>query len=269
MKKEFTYYLYSPCGNDTALVENINIDDSIKRKVNDKIMKLHQNIEQVGFVSKEKNNFCLIMAGGEFCGNATRCAAYYYLEGKPGNIKISVSENLTLKSGIDEQNKVWSQMPIYNGNDVISVLDEGITIVRMKGIKYIVIDEKVSIDYLKDKENLKAFSMNFIKKSKIMDSKAIGVIYKEKIDNKLKIHPVIWVKAIDTLFYETACGSGTTAVAILEAITSNSSQKIDIIQPSNQIITADVIFDKGNILDAYIYGNIKTDGICRKITIDI
>ena len=269
MKKEFTYYLYSPSGNDTALVEDINIEKSIKKKINDKIMKLHPNIEQVGFVSAEKNDYRLVMAGGEFCGNATRCAAYYYLEGKQGTIKISVSENLILKSGIDEQNKVWSQMPIYNGNDVISILDEGIASVTMQGIKYIIIDEKVSREYLKDKKNLKAFSMDFIKKYKIKDSKAIGVIYKEKIDNKLKIHPVVWVKAIDTLFYETACGSGTTAVAILEAIISNSSKKIDIIQPSKQIITADVIFDKGNILNAYIYGKIKTDGICRKVTIDI
>ncbi len=111
--------------------------------------------------------------------------------------------------------------------------------------------------------------MNILKEYKIRDSEAIGVVFIEDVKEKIKIHPVVWVKSINTLFYETACGSGTTAVAILQAVKNNKSQNLDIIQPSNQVITARIILNKGNIETAYILGNIKTDNNTRRITIDI
>ena len=52
-------------------------------------MNKYDFVEQVGFLNISKPE--LLMAGGEFCLNATRCAVYNYLNGKEGNIKISVS----------------------------------------------------------------------------------------------------------------------------------------------------------------------------------
>lgn len=267
MKKDFTYCLFSPCGNDTALVEGTLIDEYTKKILNDKIMKVHPNIEQVGFVSTDK--FMLMMAGGEFCGNATRSAAYYYLKGKEGEINITVSNDMTMKAGVNAQGMAWSQIPLYEGTNFLNEVDNGIYEVLMNGIKYVILEKEISKEYIIDKKNIKTNAINILKEYKIKDAEAIGVIFLEETIKGTKIHPVVWVRNINTLFYETACGSGTTAVAILEAIKSNQSKNIDIIQPSNQSITAKIILNKGRIDGAFIFGNIKTDNITRRISIDI
>ena len=267
MKKEFKYFLYSPCGNDTALVENSNIDEQTKKIINNKIMDIHSNIEQVGFVYANKHK--IEMAGGEFCGNATRCAAYYYLNGNSGEIDINVSGDIIIKAGVNKEGKAWSQIPLYSGMDYIKQLDKEIYEIKISGIKYMILEKDLSKQYLLDKKNIKSNAMNLLKKYNLRESEAMGVIFIEDVNGNIKIHPVVWVRDINTIFYETSCGSGTTAVAMLRAIQNNKSQNIDIIQPSNQIITAKIDMNKGKIENAYILGNIRTDNIIRRITIDI
>ena len=48
--KEYKYYIYSPSGNDTALVQGIVESDAVKKKISDEILKRNPNIEQVGFL---------------------------------------------------------------------------------------------------------------------------------------------------------------------------------------------------------------------------
>ena len=203
MKKDFTYYLFSPCGNDTALVEGTVINEYTKKFLNDKIMKAHPNIEQVGFVSTDK--FILMMAGGEFCGNATRSAAYYYLKGKEGVIDITVSNNMIMKAGVNAEGMAWSQIPLYEGKKFLTSIDNGIYEVLMSGIKYVILEQNVSKEYLIDKKNIKTNAMNILKKYNIKDAEAIGVIFLEETLKGIKIHPIVWVRNINTLFYETAC----------------------------------------------------------------
>lgn len=267
MKKEFKYYIYSPCGNDTALVEGTNINEQIKKIINNKIMNANPNIEQVGFVSQDR--YKLAMAGGEFCGNATRSAAYYYLKGNSGEIDINVSGDIIIKAGVNEEGKAWSQIPLYEGTDYINQLDKEIYEIKINGIKYMILEKDLSKQYLSDRKNIKLNAMNLLKKYNIRETEAMGVIFLEEINEKIKIHPVVWVKEINTLFYETSCGSGTTAVAMLKTIQNNQSQNIDIIQPSNQIITAKIVINKGKIESAYILGNIKTDNLEKRLVINI
>ena len=107
-----------PGGNDTALVPGLNWTKIEMKLINDRIMNLYKNVEQVGFIDLKKPE--LQMAGGEFCGNATRSAAYLALKGKLGEINIKVSGvNKTLKAGIDLQGNTWSQMPIYEDSKLI------------------------------------------------------------------------------------------------------------------------------------------------------
>ena len=68
------------------------------------------------------------------------------------------------------------------------------------------------------------------------------------------------MKSIDTLFYETACGSGSTAVCMLKAYLKNQSQKIDILQPSGLTITAKIDYKDNKYRKAIISGNIENDG---------
>jgi len=62
---------------------------------------------------------------------------------------------------------------------------------------------------------------------------AVGVVW---VDNKrekgsVAIHPVVWVRAIDTLFYETSCGSGSIAAAF-----AVGEMVLSVVQPTGQEI---------------------------------
>ena len=69
-----------------------------------------------------------------------------------------------------------------------------------------------------------------------------------------------WVKEINTLFYETACGSGTTAICMVEAYMKKQSVEIDVLQPSGLIITSYINYNEGDFTKAIILGNVETDG---------
>lgn len=77
MKKEETdeliYTILDPTGNITAIVES-PVETSLQVEVATELMSRHPEVEQVGFISYDPFP-SLRMAGGEFCGNASMCAA--------------------------------------------------------------------------------------------------------------------------------------------------------------------------------------------------
>jgi diaminopimelate epimerase len=102
--KEVKYCIFDPTGNITALVET-EVRAADRASVASGIMAAHPEVEQVGFVAYNDAAFAadtgtdaavsLMMAGGEFCGNATMCAAALYVirKGMPaaGAVKAKVS----------------------------------------------------------------------------------------------------------------------------------------------------------------------------------
>ena len=234
-------------------------------------MNLHPNIEQVGFIEID-NQPRLIMAGNEFCGNATRSATYFYLKGKQGKIKIKVCDDIIIEAGIDSKGNVWSHMPVYSGSDVVTIVETGTSKVKMEGIIHFIIGVQKTKELLSAKEPTKEIykelALNVFNRYAIDSYDAVGAMFLEEKEEGIKIHPVVWVKSIDTLFYETACGSGTIAVAILETINKGLAQELKIIQPSEKIITARTWFGEGRILHASISGKIETDEKQRKIEIN-
>ncbi len=262
------YSIYIPCGNDTALVEGTSFSPKEKKWINDAIMKMHTNVEQVGFVEKV-GPYRLIMAGGEFCGNATRCAAFHYLKGALGEIEIEIAGvRRLIKAGIDETQNAWSQIPIYSERDVVTQLKQGIYKVKMEGITHVVVEAELAKEYLGIPENLKKNALDLIKDFDIDETEALGILFLEEINQEIKIHPIVWVKSIDTVFYESACGSGSVAVAILESIRKKTSQSLKIMQPSGQVIRTSIIMENQRPMDAFISGKVYTDGVVRIIDID-
>ena len=76
-------------------------------------------------------------------------------------------------------------------------------------------------------------------------------------DDKIVLSPVVYVKEINTLFYETACGSGSVAVGIYESFKNKRSVNIDILQPSSDIIKVETNVDDKKIYNARISGKVK------------
>ena len=249
------YCIFNPGGNITALVFNNHYEHHEKKIINDIILNKHSDVEQVGFIGRDE--FDLQMAGGEFCGNATRCAVKYYIKDsleKEISIKVSGMKE-KLISGINGDNEIWVDIPIKAAENTEY---NGIDIVKLDGITHIVFDEKQSKKYLKKKELLKEYAKKIIDEFKIDDS-AVGVLFTEKDNEVIKLYPIVWVKEIDTLFFETACGSGTVAVSAC-----STGNKFNVFQPSGYTILGEKII-KNNKVYIKISGVVMTDGIIKTL----
>ena len=248
------YKIYTSSGNDTAIVYGLTYTNDEKKYINNYIINKHKNVEQVGFIDKENRQ--LIMAGGEFCGNAVRCATYDILNGNAGAIKIKINNKLTLNAGIDDNNNVWCEIPI-DSKSLISKINNDMYIVDLGDITFLVLSQKYSKEYLADISNIKNISMSFINKYNLEDKKAVGIVYLQDIEDKIKINPIVWVKSINTCFYETACGSGSIAVCIVLSYIKKESLTISLIQPSNKIIKASIVNNNNTFSYAKISGVVE------------
>jgi diaminopimelate epimerase len=183
--KKIEYCIFNPGGNLTALVFGNHYNENQKKTINDAILEKHKCLEQVGFVSKDTME--LNMAGGEFCGNATRCAVRYYLNNDLDSecrIKVSGIKECLL-AGIDMSNQVWVDVPIKSMSHSNA---KGFNIVEIEGITHIVVDAERSKKYLNKEEKLKEYARDIINRFSIKD-KAVGVLFTEIKDEFLKLYP--------------------------------------------------------------------------------
>lgn len=243
-----------PGGNDTALVPGINRTQQEKKVINDAIMKKYKNVEQVGFIDISKPE--LQMAGGEFCGNATRSTAFLVLKGKTGEIIIKTSGvNQKLRVGIDILGNTWCQMPIYKNPDIIKKIGK-FTVVPLYGITQVIVEVTKKFT---NQQLAKTKALSYLKKLNLLKPvPASGVMFLYKENEMYSIEPVVWVRDVKTLFYETACGSGTTAVGLyLSQQREKNINQIPIFQPSGQSILVTIERNKKKFMFAKISGPIQ------------
>ena len=273
VNKEYTqigvplqYSVFRPGGNDTALVIGVERDSDKRKKINDQVMKQHANVEQVGFVKLDRDNPELMMAGGEFCGNATRSTAWQILAGKPGEVLMKVSGvESKLRAGVDEEGNAWAQMPIYTDPSRITFLEDGRAVVAMEGITHVVMND---IYPEASPEELKPIALKLLQQLGLDKSVAAsGVMFLTPTESGVSIRPVVLVRDIKTLFYETACGSGTTAVGLLEALKKSGSIELPVTQPTGIPIYIKVSFDGSKFEQAVISGPIEVLNNNEEITV--
>jgi len=251
---EVKYIIYNPAGNITALVIGDDYNLEQRKQINDAIMKKELNVEQVGFLSKEKIK--LTMAGGEFCGNGARCAVLYYIK-KKRQIELQINQQ-KIKAGIDKDKKIWCEIPI-----------EGYKILKLENETYRVMLKGITILVVKNKQNyidLKEEAKKIIKRYNIYDN-AVGVMFVEKTKEHIEIYPIVWVKDINTLFYENACGSGTIAVTMIETLLTEKNNKYCVIQPSKDVLETEITIKNGIITKTILKGKIETDNEIKEIII--
>lgn len=254
---EYRGQIYEPGGNTTALIMGTRRTTMEKTLINEHVMRYIPCVEQVGFVNEEK--YELIMAGGEFCGNATRSAAYFYLNGNPGEIEISVSGvSKTLRAGVTKTGEAWAEMPVYKELSSVSMIDTGVYKVMLEGITHVVILPDVAEKYLFVTSDLKDAARKMIEEYGLLKEPAAGIIFVEKKgEDEYMIHPCVFVPAIETMFYETACGSGSTALGLVISQLKDANVEIDVLQPSLQTIRVTVNRTENEYISAFITGNVK------------
>ncbi len=254
---DINYKVLNPGGNQTAIVIGDEYTTVEKKKINDYILSKNSQIEQVGFISLKENK--LEMAGGEFCVNATRCAIWEYLKGKEGKIDLKVSgASEKIIGGITKDKVVYANLEVNKSIFEILEKEDIFNLVKIDGILLAVVDEENSKKYIEElrndekkaKENLKEIMKKFN-----TSENAVGIILLEKENDKTKINPIIWVKTVDTLYYETACGSGSLAVAIYKT-SINGEEIMEIVQPSGYSIKVKLNKNNNFIENAIISGKV-------------
>lgn len=257
MRNKYQITILRPGGNNTLLIKGL-IKEPIKKKlINNQMMDLFPNVEQVGFYDfiPKTNIATLEMAGGEFCGNATRSLAYLLLNGKPGQIRVKVSGTTKeLKAGIRKENTAFAQMPVTNFK-LIKKLRTNLFRVDLEGITHLVYMQKRQTNT----QNLKYYAFEILQRENLIYSvPAAGVMFTTDYEKFIELKPVVWVRDIETLFYETACASGTAAVGIWKSIQNkNKLTKVKVKQPTGKIIGAEITKKKDCLLDVYIDGEIE------------
>jgi diaminopimelate epimerase len=201
--------------------------------------------EQAGFLIPSDSHF--EMAGGEFCGNASRAAALLFSEilaqravsftvsGFDGTVSASVEKKSDQTYFVQ---CTFPGMPTQQESVVLSN-DQHADIIDLGGIVHVVIEGVFPSERAAYESAHKAIS----KELGFEDRGAVGVVWYERVDDKtVKMYPVVWVKDVKTFFYEKSCGSGTIAVGKVTGLTS-------IIQPTGKRIEA-IITDDAVILQS-------------------
>lgn len=259
-KNPHSFTILRPAGNDTALIDALVRNAKKRKKIADTLHTKYPNIEQVGFINNDPTNAELIMTGGEFCGNATSSAAHLILKGKPGKIKIKVSGvKNKLLAGVTISGQGFSQMPVFSDESSIQPDPQNPEniLVHMEGITHYVDFNSDQIKGLTIDE-VKAKAREQMTEKGIDTNVACGIIYVKKIQEEFSIHPVVYVRDAGTLFYETACGSGTTALGLALAYKKGESiHELPIIQPSGMTINVSVNFDGKKVSYAQIQSSIQ------------
>ena len=246
------YMVFDPSKNITALVDTDTNVESFEL-ISKKIMEREKTVEQVGFLSyANDSDIKLRMAGGEFCGNATMCAAaYVHMKNKKENVKVNVFSidnpiNVNINSVKDNEWTAEVLMPSATKIENVNFKNgKSYPIVFFSSIAHVIveIDNFSNIDKNNSELILKQLCGEY-------NIPSIGMIYYDK--NNSKISPLVYVKNIDTMFWENACASGTTAIGMYLYHTNNKEINLNIIQPSGAVLK---VYNKNNGI--YLSGNVK------------
>lgn len=265
MKQNIRVRVANASGNITIFVLDY-FDRSQYQDIATQLLQIEElGGEQVAFVTGEQS---MDMCGLEFCGNASRSFALMLAEERQieGTAKIQVQVsgcNEILGVDVDPANKYTRiKMPLpvsveHLANTGIDFLD-GACLIDMDGIMHVVVTD------------VEACDTNFVLAKDYVNKKyappAMGVMFFDSEKNFLT--PVVYVRDVDTTYFEGSCGTGSTAVAAAFTVEETSGIfQLELQQPAGVII-ATIEKAHGEIKTIYIQGPIVLHDV-EEITIDV
>lgn len=245
---ELRYSILDPTGNITALVES-PVEAAKRQAAAAAIMRRHDDVEQVGFLSPagEDGLPALQMAGGEFCGNATMCAAALLsLQGKNGDtVRLRVSgakqpvEVKLCRTG-DDSFRAELQMPpaieIAERAFAFEGLRGKLPLVRMEGISHLAVESRSPFMKLLDdleaaERAVKAFCAE-------LSADGLGLLFLEGEGQERRMTPLVYIPGSGTVFWENSCASGSAAVGMYLAAGNAASAEVSLREPGGVLHVA-------------------------------
>lgn len=266
---DLTYSLFDPTGNITALVDSeVAVEE--QPAVADLIMRKHPEVEQVGFVTfpgggghgaggggahmsggghgaadgeAQRIDGELRMAGGEFCGNASMCAAALCLirqretaasdDNASGRIRVRVSGaadpvDVRLKALSDVSFTARVTMPpclsIENRNFAAGDVTGDLPVVRMEGISHVIIGE--TSEFFSLRSEAPAAEDAVRKWCRELEADGLGLMFLESTAIRetcgrnedgaatATLTPLVYIPGSGTVFWENSCASGSAAAGM-------------------------------------------------------
>ena len=245
---EICYSILDPTGNITALVES-PVERAQYQTAAAVIMRLHPEVEQVGFLLPIGMDGlpALQMAGGEFCGNATMCAAALLrLRGLSGDrVSLHVSGaaqplEVCLHQTGDGAFSAELQMPqareITEREFAFENLRGTLPLVCMEGISHIVIESGSAFFKLLDnRPQAEQAVRSFCAK---LGADGLGLLFLEGEGSERRMTPLVYIPGSGTVFWENSCASGSAAAGMYLAHTGRASGEVNMLEPGGILTVA-------------------------------
>ena len=238
------YWLFDPSGNITALIP-VPEEGACSPAAAEAVMNTESVCEQVGFVLPG-TDLCdarLRMAGGEFCGNAALCTAA--LTAVASGVPVGSTVRLRIAvSGADEPVSVAldrREDGFFTGSVIMPPVTEireiplpgaalgPVPVVIMPGICHAFLPEAFGLGRAESVIRDWCSELN---------ADAMGVMLTDPVFTRLT--PLVYVPAVQTLFRENSCASGTAAAGALLASRKRSPVSLRLAEPGGTLsVTAE------------------------------
>lgn len=230
-KREYTVAVLDPAGNVTAIVCS-DVPAAERARVAAQILRLPElGIEQVAFLTEPRSGgeIRLEMMGGEFCGNALRCAGFYQAlrNGEQGKscvlAEISGADGVQPVMADTAEGTASTVMPLPLSVQLAGWADVKAARVTFAGITHFVIDCAQPDETLVQRAIAAA-----------PEASAVGAIFLDRAHGSIK--PVVFVRETASCVAENSCASGSVATAVvLTADFADGITEIGIGQPGGTL----------------------------------
>ena len=253
MKQKIRVRIADPAGNITIFVLDPFPVEQYQNIATQLLEMKELNGEQVAFITGDHS---MNMCGLEFCGNASR--AFALMEAMREGMTESGTVTVTV-SGVDHPMDVWvdpanafTRIRMQDPVSVQTITDcpyegvNGSVLVDLGGIMHV-----IWLDHNAGEESFVPIR-NYINET--YDPPAMGVMYYYPETRKLE--PVVYVRDVDSTYFEGSCGSGSTAVVIAHAWDKpDGTYSLELNQPAGTL-TATAVKDGGKLTEVFIEGTV-------------
>lgn len=229
--REYTVAVLDPAGNVTAIVCS-DVAAAERAHIAAQLLRLPElGIEQVAFLAAPRSGgeIRLEMMGGEFCGNALRCAGFYQALRTGAQGKSCVLAEISGADGVQPvmadtaQGTASTVMPLPLSVQPAGWAGVQATRVTFAGITHFVIDCAQPDEALVQRAVAAA-----------PGASAVGAIFLDRAHGSIK--PVVFVRETASCVAENSCASGSVATAVvLTADFADGITEIGIGQPGGTL----------------------------------
>ena len=234
------YALLDPTKNITALVTSA-VSPAGRLSAARQIMQKEPACEQVGFVYSDSSGApCLSMAGGEFCGNASMSAAALFCAqkgllpgqtekvtlqvsgaGRPVSVQVTATDEKRFACTVTmpPPERIAEERLTFRGREYV------FPAVYFAGIAHCVLPEN-ALTRAEAEQAARGWC-------EALGVPGLGLMLFN--DNNNTLSPLVYVPAVDTLFWESSCASGTTAVGAYLAGKTGADVDLAVKEPGGTL----------------------------------